>query len=384
MPSEVFINDIASFLPNAPVANDAIEDVLGLIDGKKSRSRRIVLKNNGIKTRYYAIDPKTAQFTHNNAEMTAEAVRTLLKKSGISQENIETLTCGTSGPDQIQPAHGHMVQGELKMHPCEVATTAGVCLSGMSAMKYAYMNIALGHSTNAVSTGSEYASSWMRASNFETETDLQVETLKKKPALAFEKDFLRWMLSDGAAAALLSPNKNKDRHSLKIEWIDILSYSGELPACMYAGAVKKDDGSLEGWRQLDAPYEEAISKHYFALKQDTRLLEQYITPKSAEALSTISKKRDLNVDAIDWFLPHYSSDFFRGRLYDCLAEKGVEIPYDKWFTNLHEVGNVGSASIYLILEALFYSDKLKHGDKILCYIPESARFSYAYMYLTVV
>lgn len=383
MPSEVFINDIASFLPNEPVSNEEIENVLGLIDGKKSRSRKIVLKSNGIKTRYYAIDPSTRKFTHNNAEMTAEAVINLLKKSGLSQEDIDTLSCGTTGPDQIQPAHGYMVQGELKMHPLEVNTSAGVCLSGVSAMKYAYMNIALGHALNAVSTGSEYASSCMRSSNFETETDLQVEDLKKKPSLAFEKDFLRWMLSDGAAAALLSPNKNKDRPSLKIEWIDILSYSGELPACMYAGAVKKDDGSLEGWRQLDDPYE-AISKHYFALKQDTRLLEQYIMPKSAEALSTISKKRNFNVDDIDWFLPHYSSDFFRGRLYDSLAEKGVEIPYDKWFTNLHEVGNVGSASIYLILEALFYSDKLKKGDKILCYIPESARFSYAYMYLTVV
>lgn len=383
MPKEVFINDIASFLPNEPVGNEDIENVLGLIDGKKSRSRKIVLKSNGIKKRYYAIDPSTGKFTHNNAEMTAQAVVNLLKKSSFSGDDIDILSCGTTGPDQIQPAHGYMVQGELKMHPLEVNTSAGVCLSGVTAMKYAYMNIALGNALNAVSTGSEYASSCMRSSNFETETDLQVEDLKKKPSLAFEKDFLRWMLSDGAAAALLSPNKNKDRHSLKIEWIDILAYSGELQACMYAGAVKKEDGTLEGWRQLDDPYE-AISKHYFALKQDTRLLEQYIMPKSAEALSTISKDRGLNVDDIDWFLPHYSSDFFRSRLYDCLAEKGVEIPYDKWFTNLDEVGNVGSASIYLILESLFYSDKLKKGDKILCYIPESARFSYAYMYLTVV
>lgn len=383
MPNEVFINDIASFLPNEPIANEDIENVLGLIDGKKSRSRKIVLKSNGIKQRYYAIDPLTGKFTHNNAEMTAEAVINLLKKSGLSQDNIDTLSCGTSGPDQIQPAHGYMVQGELKMHPLEVNTSAGVCLSGVTAMKYAYMNIALGNALNAVSTGSEYASSCMRSSNFETETDLQVEDLKKKPSLAFEKDFLRWMLSDGAAAALLSPNKNKDRHSLKIDWIDILAYSGDLEACMYAGAVKKEDGSLEGWRQLDDPYE-AISKHYFALKQDTRLLEQHIMPKSAEALSSISKKRGFNIDDIDWFLPHYSSDFFRDRLYNCLAENCVEIPYDKWFTNLHEVGNVGSASIYLILESLLYSDKLKKGDKILCYIPESARFSYAYMYLTVV
>ena len=96
MPSEVFINDIASFLPNEPITNDDIENVLGLIDGKKSRSRKIVLRSNGIKTRYYAIDQKTGKFTHNNAEMTTEAIINLLKKSGVSQKDIDTLSCGTS------------------------------------------------------------------------------------------------------------------------------------------------------------------------------------------------------------------------------------------------------------------------------------------------
>jgi len=381
--SEVFINDIASFLPNAPVENDAIEDVLGLIDGQKSRSRRIVLRNNGIKKRYYAIDPSTGKYTHNNAKLAAEAFRSLLLKSGKKTDDIDCLACGTSSPDQIQPAHGHMVQGELALPPCEVVTTAGVCLSGISAMKYAYMNIASGMGKDAISIGSEFVSSCMKSTNFETETEEALDELSKKPSLAFEKDFLRWMLSDGAGAALLSPDKNSDRHSLKIEWIDILSYSGELPACMYAGAVKKEDGTLKGWREVEDPYE-TVKEHYFALKQDARLLEQHIMPKSAEALESICAKRGFDVNEINWFLPHYSSDFFRSRLYDSLKERGLEIPYEKWFTNLHEVGNVGSASMYLILEALFYSDKLKQGDRILCYIPESARFSYAYMLLTVV
>jgi len=45
---------------------------------------------------------------------------------------------------------------------------------------------------------------------------------------------------------------------------------------------------------------------------------------------------------------------------------------------------VGSASIYIILEELFRSGKLKKGEKILVMVPESGRFSYAFMYLTVV
>ena len=44
----------------------------------------------------------------------------------------------------------------------------------------------------------------------------------------------------------------------------------------------------------------------------------------------------------------------------------------------------GSASIYVIMEEIFHSDKLKEGQQILCFIPESGRFSVAYMLLTVV
>ena len=51
--------------------------------------------------------------------------------------------------------------------------------------------------------------------------------------------------------------------------------------------------------------------------------------------------------------------------------------------NLKKVGNVGSASIYLMLEELMNSGNLKKGDKILLSVPESGRFSYSYAYLTV-
>ena len=67
-----------------------------------------------------------------------------------------------------------------------------------------------------------------------------------------------------------------------------------------------------------------------------------------------------------------------------LIQEGMGIPAEKWFTNLKEVGNVGSASPYLMLEALLESDKLKVGDKLIVSVPESARFSYAIIHLTVV
>jgi len=54
--SDVFITKTAAFLPNSVVTNDEIEDYLGLINGRKSKSKNIVLRSNRIKERYYAID----------------------------------------------------------------------------------------------------------------------------------------------------------------------------------------------------------------------------------------------------------------------------------------------------------------------------------------
>ena len=40
MTAKAYITDIAGFLPNAPVDNDTIESVLGMVAGRPSRSAR--------------------------------------------------------------------------------------------------------------------------------------------------------------------------------------------------------------------------------------------------------------------------------------------------------------------------------------------------------
>jgi len=92
----------------------------------------------------------------------------------------------------------------------------------------------------------------------------------------------------------------------------------------------------------------------------------------------------LDPNAITYFLPHYSSGYFRDRLYQGMLEAECDIPQERWFTNLSTKGNTGSASIYIILEELFHSGQLNIGDTLLCYVPESGRFSTAFMQLRVV
>ena len=78
----VYINKVAVFLPNKPVSNEEMEDYIGLIGGKPSRVRSIVLKQNGIKTRYYGLD-KEHKITHSNAQLAKEAVLRLFEESAV-------------------------------------------------------------------------------------------------------------------------------------------------------------------------------------------------------------------------------------------------------------------------------------------------------------
>jgi len=376
--NDVFIIKMAIFLPNEPIGNDEIESVLGMIGGKPSKTKKIVLKSNGIKQRHYAINKNTKKLDFNNAELTAQAVKKL-----IIDEKVDILSCGTSTPDQTAPGHALMVQGELQMPATEAVSLSGICLSGITAMKYAFASISAGLANTAVTTGSEVVSTMLHAKNYDAETNHKINELSQKPEIAFEKDFLRWMLSDGAGAAMLSNTPNKNGVSLKIKWIDIYSYAGEMPICMYSGAQPNGNGGLIGYREFEDS-KDILTESILTVTQDVKLLNENIVAYTIEKpLIEIVKKRGLKPNDIDYFLPHYSSEYFKDRMFEGMKKVGFDVPQEKWFTNLSYKGNTGSASIYIILEELFSSGKLQTDQKILCFIPESGRFSAGFMLLEV-
>lgn len=373
----VYITNTGFFLPNEPVGNEEMEGKLGFINENPSRARRIVLRNNGIKNRHYAIDEE-GNMTHNNAELTAEAIQNIFDDR-FKADDIELLSCGTSTPDHLLPSHAVMVHGLVGKKSCELNASSGVCCAGMNAFKYAYLSVGSGNTSNAISTGSERISPWMQAQKYDAEV-ARLKTLEKDPIIAFKKDFLRWMLSDGAGAFLLETSP-KGKNPLRIDWTASHSFAFELETCMYAGGDKREDGTMKPWSDFQP--EEWLSESVFSLKQDVKLLDEHIIQKGVQSQKEILEKHEVNVAEIDFFLPHLSSFFFADKLEEEMKVNGIHIPREKWFTNLDKVGNIGSASIYLMIDELKKSDKLKKGDKILVIVPESGRFSYFHMLLTV-
>lgn len=369
-------------MPNEPVDNKNIEEYLGYIGGKKSKAKSVVLRSNGIKRRFYVLEKGTQKPLFTNAQLCSNAIKKL-ESEDFDLKDIECLACGTTSPDQLMPGHTLMVQGELGITEVETISASGICLSGINALKYIYYGIKTGEISKAVSCGSEASSPILCARNFTEESNHKLDELEKNAGIAFEKDFLRWMLSDGAGAMRVENCPNQEKLSLKIEFIEVLSYAGEMPVCMYSGLEVLDDNSVQSWRAYEQ--NEVMHKSLLSVRQNVKLLNENIVEYTVvKPLNKIIKKKRIAAHDYTYFLPHYSSNYFRDKLYEGLIKADFEIPYEKWFTNLVTHGNTGSASIYIMLEELFNSGALKKGDKILCYVPESGRFSTAFMSLEVV
>jgi 3-oxoacyl-[acyl-carrier-protein] synthase-3 len=149
---------------------------------------------------------------------------------------------------------------------------------------------------------------------------------------------------------------------------------------MYAGV--DDPQTLTSW--MDFPSQgEAAEQGAINLRQNIRLLDQ-VVKLGVEGWIRLIEAGRIRPAEVDWLLCHYSSHFFRSQIIELLEKAGCMIPEEKWFTNLYTRGNTGCASIYLMLEELFNSGQLEPGQKIFCFVPESGRFTTAYLMLTVV
>jgi len=194
------------------------------------------------------------------------------------------------------------------------------------------------------------------------------------------------MLSDGAGAWLLAPEPaaSSGGPALRLDWIEIVSFANEMDACMYWGAVKREDGSLQGWLGAPDPAER-VRGGFFNITQDIKQLNAHVIPYTiGRALDHVRTRRPLAPADVDWFLPHYSSHYFRPVVREVMLEHDFDVPEERWFTNLYERGNTGAASIFIMLDELRRTQSLEPGQRVLCWVPESGRFSAAFFQLTVV
>lgn len=365
--NHVYITRTASYLPGDAVNNEEMDAYIGSINKTSSRMKTLILAENGIQQRHYAID-KSGKSLHSVTSMGAKVGKALCNDSS----RLDFLSAATTGGDTAAPGLANLVQGELHLPPLETLSVSGICAASIGALNAAAQSVESGSANAAIALASEFPSRLFKSSRFQN----------RAAEIDFDAHFLRWMLSDGAGGVLLTNQPAIGGLSLKIKWIHQKSFSGDMPTCMQVGM--SIGNQLPGY--LDYPtLAEAEKAGAFDLRQNIRILPN-LFDLGLHEYAQLVKDGLVDPTKISHFLCHYSSERFKPMIAKLMEEAGIAIAPEKWFSNLTSKGNTGSASIFIMLDEFFKtkSDSLKVGDQIFGFVPESGRFSVAYFLLEVV
>ncbi|MFQ5807840.1 MAG: hypothetical protein ACE5I3_15450, partial [Phycisphaerae bacterium] len=114
-----------SFLPNDPVPNDRIDDVLGHLTEAPRKVQAFVrtvgrrmLETGGVKARHFAIDPETHALTHTIASLSEEAARCALAMAGKKPTDVDLLLLSSSSYDTTTPPTSTLLQERLGIESC--------------------------------------------------------------------------------------------------------------------------------------------------------------------------------------------------------------------------------------------------------------------------
>ena len=364
----IWIRGTGRFLPGDPVDNDGMDAYIAPLNPASERLKQRILGENGIRTRHYAIDPQGAT-VHSCAGMAAAAVRSALADAGRELADVGLLAAGTSGGDALMPGFAAMVLGELAGPPMQTLSSHGICASGVGAWEAAAGAIELGNHRDAVVVAADLPSRLFRRSRFEAVVG----------RVGFDSHFLRWMLSDGAGALSLADRPpTGDGVALRLRMMHQRSFSGDYPTCMRLGlSPDRARSHLDHDTWADAEAAGAL-----LLRQDIGLLPHLFDVGIHEYVGLV---HDGLVDParVDHFLCHYSSAHFAPVVDELMREAGLAIPGERWYSNLTTRGNTGAASIFVMLDEFRATHELRPGQRILCFVPESGRFTVSFVLIEV-
>jgi 3-oxoacyl-[acyl-carrier-protein] synthase III len=373
----VYVTASAQCLPGKPIGNDEMADYIGRLSLEAERFGRLTLRQNRIRHRHYAIRPDGGS-DWTVAKLAGAAVRNLLDAAEIDANGIGFLASATTQNDLMVPGLASGVHADSGLPPMEIASLQSVCASSMMALKAAALQVAAGEHRAAIAVGAEFSSRYFRPGHYRNTT-----TVKPDGTLPGDAEFLRWTLSDGAAGLLIEDRPAAHGLSLRIDWISLRSFADRFAPCMVGGGVRGADRAITPWSLYGDNIEDAARAGAFQLRQDVDALYRMLPVWMGEFMRLVDEGR-IDPLAVDWFLCHFSAHSLREEMVKLASRAGCLIPEERWFTNLYEKGNVGSAALFLMIDDLLRSGDLRPGQQILCAVPESGQCIMAYAGLTVV
>lgn len=255
-----------------------------------------------------------------SSDMGAEAVRDLIKKRGISLDEIDCMICATVTPDMVFPATANIICDKVGIKNAFGFDIGAACSGFLFALTTGTSLIESGRYKKVIVVGVDKMSSIIDYSDRTTCV----------------------IFGDGAGAVLLE--LNDEGYGIKDSLLKS-DGSGRKHLHMKAG------GSLK-----PSTIETVLAREHY-LYQEGQSVFKFAVKGMADVSYELMERNQLNADDIAWLVPHQANL----RIIDATANR-MGLPLEKVMINIEKYGNTTSGTIPLCLWE--WEGRLKKGDNI--------------------
>ncbi len=351
-----------SYLPGDPVPATEVDRYLGELTEAPPRIRqwlgrvRLLMKEL-LEVEYYhfAIDPVTRKFTDDNITMSVKAARTALLDAGMEAPEIGLIVYGSAHQDQM-PTASVRIQEALGIDACAEISVHANCTSAYKALMLGSDLIRNGRYRSALVISSGISSSELVAEYY------------NQPLVRKEELFLRYFLSDGAAALVLKAGDRK-AGGLFIENTYIESVGGRKPSAM---------GNRRPAYFMNPREEFEHGYHHLAQMFQEELRANFHEPNGSVFLNGLKRmlaQYPADLSALRFFQVNFPSKHISELVMDECATLGIA--RNTLYTKMATMGYIGPPMALLCLDRIRKEETLAPGDLILSFVTEVSKFMQA-------
>ncbi len=255
------------------------------------------------------------------SDIAAPAVKELLRKRGISAEEIDLLICATTTPDMLFPATANIICDKIGAKNAFGYDISAACSGFLFSLATAAKFVESGRYKKVVVVGADKMSS----------------------ILNFKDRATCIIFGDGGGAVLLEPNT--EGYGIQDE---ILASDGSGRAYLH----QKAGGSIM------PPTHETVEKELHYVYQEGQTVFKFAVKGMADVAAAIMERNNLKADDIAWLVPHQANK----RIIDATAVR-MGLSEEKVMINIQRYGNTTNGTLPLCLWE--WESRLYKGDNII-------------------
>jgi 3-oxoacyl-[acyl-carrier-protein] synthase-3 len=351
-----------SYLPGESVPIEKIDLYLGEITDAPQKVKRwlerirpLMKEMLDIEYYHFAIDPITRQFTEDNITMSVKAAKQALSDAKMKAADIDLILYGSAHQDQM-PTASVRIQEELGIEQCGEISIHANCTSAYKAMLLGHDLLKNDRYRNALVISSSMSSSELIAEYYN-------QSLVTKEEL-----FLRYFLSDGAAALVL---KSVDQRSdgLFLDHVYMESIGGKKPSAM---GNKRPAYWMNPREEFEKGY------HHLAQKFQEELSANFHDPDGSiflKGLKRMITKYEIDLSMLRFFQVNFPSKHITELVLDECESLGIS--RNSLYSKMSSMGYIGPPMALLCIDKIKKEENLNPGDILLSFVTEVSKFMQA-------